>query len=194
MMNEPSGSSWTLDDQREAFAKRRFLAMPLAGTIAWAAIGAAGAFLSDIGAAWAVFIGTGSIFYLAVLIARFTGEDLLGKKGPKNFFNHLFLLTVVMAVLVYAIAIPFFLVDYTSLPMTVGILTGLMWIPFGGMIQHWVGLFHGLSRTVLVLAAWYVFPDHRFVAIPAVIVALYLVTIWVLESRELETDVLRQDR
>ena len=62
------------------------------------------------------------------------------------------------------------------------------------MIRHWVGLFHGLSRTVLVLAAWYVFPDHRFVAIPAVIVALYLVTIWALESRDLETNVLRQDR
>ena len=162
--------------------------MPLAGTIAWAAIGVAGAFLSDTGAAWAVFIGTGSIFYLALLIARFTREDLLGKRGPKNFFNHLFLLTIVMALLVYAIAIPFFLIDYTSLPMTVGILLGLMWIPFGGMIQHWVGLFHGVSRTALVLTAWYVFPEHRFVAIPAVIVAVYLVTIRVLESRELEAN------
>lgn len=187
-MKQPSGPSWTLEEQLEAFASRRFLAMPLAGTIAWAAIGVAGAVLSDIGAAWAVFIGTGSIVWLATLIARFTGEDLLAKKGPRNFFDQLFLLTVVMALLVYAIAIPFFLVDYTSLPMTVGILTGLMWVPFGGMIQHWVGLFHGVGRTVLVLAAWYVFPEHRFVAIPVVIVVIYLVTIWVLESRDLEAN------
>ena len=125
MTKQPPDPSWTLDRQREAFAESRFLAMPLAGTIAWAAIGVAGAFLSEIGAVWAVFIGTGSIFYLALLIARFTGEDLLGRKGPKNFFSQQFFLTVVMALLVYSIAIPFFLVDHTSLPMTVGILAGL---------------------------------------------------------------------
>ena len=51
------------------------------------------------------------------------------------------------------------------------------------MIQHWVGLFHGIARTILVLAAWYLFPAHRFVAIPAVIVAVYLVTIYVLWTR-----------
>ena len=157
--------------------------MPLAGTIAWAAIGVAGALLPLTWAVWAVFIGSGSIFYLALLISRFTGEDLLGKKGRKNFFDRLFLLTVVMALLVYAVAIPFFLVEPTSLPMSVAILAGLMWVPFGGMIGHWVGLFHGISRTLIVLAAWYLFPEHRFVAIPAVVVAVYLVTIWVLESR-----------
>jgi hypothetical protein len=56
-----------------------------------------------------------------------------------------------MALLVYAIAIPFFLIERTSLPLTVGILTGLMWLPFSGMIQHWVGLFHGIARTGLIV-------------------------------------------
>ena len=51
------------------------------------------------------------------------------------------------------------------------------------MLQHWVGLFHTISRTVLVLVAWYVFPDFRFVAIPAVIVAIHAITIGVLEAR-----------
>jgi len=31
--------------------------------------------------------------------------------------------------------------------------------------------------------AWYLFPDHRFVVIPAVIVVIYLVTIYVLAKR-----------
>ncbi|MGH7482249.1 MAG: hypothetical protein ACRELV_08845 [Longimicrobiales bacterium] len=56
-------------------------------------------------------------------------------------------------------------------------------MPFSGLVDHWVGLFHAFSRTALVLAAWYLLPDDRFVAIPAVIVAVYLVTIYVLVRR-----------
>ena len=82
-----------------------------------------------------------------------------------------------------AIAIPFFRVDYTSLPLTVGILAGLMWVPLSWIIQHWVGIFHAVARTVLVTAAWYLAPHHRFVVIPAVIVGVYGVTIVILEQR-----------
>ena len=92
-------------------------------------------------------------------------------------------LEVASALLVYGIAIPFFLTEPTSLPLSVGILTGLMWVPFSGLIGHWIGLAHGVARTVLVVAAWYSFPDARFVVIPFVIVALYLVTILVLARR-----------
>ncbi|MGZ8379109.1 MAG: DUF7010 family protein [Gemmatirosa sp.] len=173
----------TLDQQHAAFLRSRFLAMPIAGTIAWAVIGAAGAVLPLRQAVWALFIGTGSIFYLGLAIARLTGEDLLGRESRGNFFDRIFILTVVQAVLVYALAIPFFLVEPTSLPLSVGVLTGLMWIPFSALAQHWVGLFHGIVRTVLVVVAWYLFPAHRFVAVPAVIVAVYLVTIAVLARR-----------
>ena len=64
-----------------------------------------------------------------------------------------------------------------------GILSGLMWLPFSWIIDHWVGTFHAVARTALVTAVWYMFPRSRFVAIPAVIVALYAVTIVVLEVR-----------
>jgi hypothetical protein len=173
----------TLDDQRDEFASNRFLAMPIAGTIAWSVIGVFGAFLPVNLAAWALFIGTGSIFSLGLLVARFTGKDLLGKTRPANAFDQLFFYTLVMAWLVFAIAIPFFMIEPTSLPLSVGILAGLMWVPFSWMIQHWVGLFHGITRTVLIVAAWYEFPGHRFVVVPVVIVAIYLVTIYVLATR-----------
>lgn len=175
--------SQTLDEQRAEFARSRFLAMPIAGAIAWSVIGVAGAFLSVESAAWVLFIGTGMIFYLGVLIARLLGEDLLGKTRESNAIDRLFLLTVLMAWMVFTIAIPFFMIETTSLPLSVGILAGLMWIPFSWMIQHWIGLFHGIARTVLVVTCWYVFPDHRFVVIPAVIVAVYLVTIYALAKR-----------
>ncbi|MCU1309334.1 MAG: hypothetical protein JWO20_459 [Candidatus Angelobacter sp.] len=173
----------TLDEQRAEFSRNRFLAMPIAGAIAWTFVGIAGAFLPVKQAAIALFIGTGTIFYLAIFIARFTGEDVLGRTRKNNAFDRLLFLTVFMALLVYAIAIPFFLIERTSLPLTVGILTGLMWIPFSGMIQHWVGLFHGVVRTVLIVVAWYLFPEGRFVIIPAVIVGIYLITIYFLANR-----------
>lgn len=175
--------SLSLDQQYAAFLNNRFLAMPIAGAIAWTAIGIAGAVLPLLYAVWAVFIGTGMIFYLALAVSRFTGEDLLGRGRKGNFFDRIFLCTVASAVMVYAIAIPFFLVDPTSLPMSVGILLGLMWVPFSGLLRHWVGFFHAVTRTALVLAAWYILPDSRFVAIPAIIVATYLVTICILVRR-----------
>lgn len=178
----------TLDEQHQAFLRNRFIAMPIAGTIAWAAIGVAGALLPMRLAAWAIFIGTSMIFYLGIFIARFTGEDLLGKRSRSPFFDRAFFAAIMMAVIVYSIAIPFFLVEPTSLPLSVGILTGLMWMPLSALLQHWVGYFHTIARTVGIVAVWYLFPDMRFVSIPLVIVAVYLVSIFVLEKRWLEAN------
>jgi hypothetical protein len=173
----------SLDEQRLEFAQNRFLAMPIAGAIVWMVVATAGALLPLNLAAWVLFLATGSTFGLGLLVARLVGEDLLGRSRPPNAFDALFMHTVAMAWLVFAIAIPFFMVDPTSLPLTVGILAGLMWLPFSWIIQHWVGLFHALARTVLVVATWYLFPEQRFVVIPLVIVAVYLVTIHTLASR-----------
>lgn len=173
----------TLDDQRQEFARRRFLAMPLAGVVGWTIAGIAGLTLSPLLAVWALFIATGAIAYLGILISRYTGENFSDQSRPRNAFDALFFHTVGMSLLVYAIAIPFFLEDYTSLPMTIGILSGLMWVPLSWTIRHWVGIFHGVVRTAVILIAWYALPAHRFVAIPAVIIAVYLATIVILERR-----------
>ena len=173
----------SLEEQREEFSRRQFLATPLAGIIAWTISGIAGAFLSEFYAVWVLFIATGSIVYLSLLISKFTGENFIDKNKPKNEFDGLFLYTVLQSALVYAIAIPFFLIDHESLPMTIGILTGLMWIPFSWIIKHWVGLFHTVLRIALVLSLWYLFPDARFTIIPAAIILVYLLTILILEIR-----------
>jgi Family of unknown function (DUF7010) len=176
-------SQRTLDEQRREFAQRRGLAMPLAGAVAWTVVGVAGTFLPPGLEVWVLFGAIGSILYLGIFFSRFTGENFLDKQRPKNAFDGLFLRTVGEAVLVFAIAIPFYRADYTSLPFSVGVLSGLMWLPFSWIIGHWVGTFHTLTRTALVTATWYLFPHSRFIAIPAVIVAVYAVTIVVLEAR-----------
>lgn len=173
----------TLEEQRLKFSQRPFLATPLAGLMVWLVIGICGLLLPDQTTVWVLFIGTGSIVYLALLLSKFTGENFLDKTKPKNEFDALFMYTVFQAVLVYAIAIPFFLLDYTSLPMTVGILTGTMWLPFSWIIKHWIGIFSAISRTVVVLALWYLLPELRFVAIPFAIVGIYVITIVVLQRR-----------
>lgn len=179
----PSPSPLTLDEQWTQFTRNRFIAMPLAGTLAWLVVGVGALFLSETAASLLLFAATGSIFYLGLLMAKFTGEDLLGKTRPGNFYDRVFLFSIIQACLVYAIAIPFFLIERSSLPLTVGILTGIMWVPFSALLRHWVGLFHGISRTALIVAVWYLFPDHRFTAVAAVIIVIYAITIVVLEKR-----------
>ena len=174
----------TLEEQRIEFANSKFLATPLAGLIVWTIIGIVGIFFSDFVAVWSIFIGTGSIVYLRLFLSKFTGENFLDKSKPKNEFDTLFLFTAGQAILVYSIAIPFFLVDYSSLPMTVGILTGLMWIPFSWIIKHWVGIFHTMTRTISIVALWYLSPEYRFIAIPFTIVLIYLVTLGILKTRK----------
>jgi hypothetical protein len=176
--------STSLEKQRIEFADRKFLATAVSGLIAWSLIGISGLVFPDRITVWLLFIGTGSIVYLALFISKFTGENFLDKTKPKNDFDTLFLFTIGQAVLVYAIAIPFFIIDYTSLPMTVGILTGIMWMPFTWIIKHWVGVFHAVTRTVVVLSLWYLFPEDRFIFIPFVIVFIYVITLVILNSRK----------
>lgn len=176
----------TLEEQKNEFKQAKLLATPIAGLIAWLVVGIGGLILSTTGKVWLLFIATGSIVYLGMFVSKFTGENFLDKTRPSNTFNKLFFLTVGQAILVYAIAIPFFLIDYSSLPLTVGILTGLMWLPLSWIIDHWVGIFHAITRTVLVLTLWYMLPEQRFVAIPFAIVVLYIITIAILMNRKLK--------
>ena len=173
----------TLEEQKQEFKNKKMLATPIAGLIAWLAVAISGLFFSETVTVWVLFIATGSIVYLGMGISKLTGEDFLDKNKPKNTFDTLFFYTVAQAILVYSIAIPFFIENYTSLPLTVGILTGLMWLPLTWIIDHWVGIFHAVTRTFSVLTLWYLFPADRFVVIPFAIVIIYLVTIIILRNR-----------
>ena len=159
--------------------------MPIAGAIAWSAAGVLGAILRDAdSASIALFFCMPAVFPLALLISRFTGEDLFGSQG-RNELDRLFGFGILMSILVWGIAIPFWMIEPSSLPLSGGILAGLMWIPLSWILQHWVGLFHAITRTVLVAAAWFLFPNHRFIVIPALIVMVYLISIVALAARQL---------
>jgi hypothetical protein len=181
-MNQLS-TARSLDVQRDEFSSRPLLATPIAGTIAWAVVGLAGLFLPSRPASFVLFIVTGMIAYLGMFISKFTGENFLDRSKQKNEFDALFLFTVAMALLAYAIAIPFYLIDHTSLPLSIGVISGMMWLPMTWIIRHWIGIAHALARAIVVVTLWYIFPEHRFIAIPFAIVALYVVAIFVLLER-----------
>ena len=146
-------------------------------------MGLGGYFLPVRQAAIVLFVATGMIVYLAMVISRFTGEKFPDRARPMNRFDALFLHTLGMSLLGYTIAIPFFLADRTSLPLTVGILTGITWVPISWVVRHWIGIAHAVTRAGAVLAAWYLWPEHRYVVIPAVIVVLYALAIVILVNR-----------
>ncbi|MBC3875178.1 DUF7010 family protein [Undibacterium flavidum] len=176
--------STSLDQQLVEFRQRRFLAMPLAGILVWSALIVTGIFFNPKAQVLAVFVGTGSIVYLAMFLAKLTGEQLQFTSNKKrNFFDTLFLSAVAMSFLCYALVIPFFLENYRSLPFAVAILTGLMWLPLSVLIQHWVGVFHAVARTTLCIWAWIMYPEHSFVLQPVIVGAMYVVSIAALELR-----------
>ena len=171
----------TLEQHRAAFCQRRFLAMPLAGTVAWALVGIGSLRLDPFEASMLLFGAVGCIVYLAMLLGRLTGENFSGGFG--NPFDRLFFVGMFQAWLTLAIVIPFFMTDYRAITLGMGIMTSLMWMPFSWIVQSPVGYWHCCMRTALIVAAWYLFPERHFQAVPAVIVSTYLVTIVFLEKR-----------
>lgn len=173
----------SLEEHKISFKRKKLIASPIAGLIAWCIIGILSLYLPSKYMDWVIYIATGSIVYLAMIISKFTGENYLEKKRIKNSFDDLFFLTVSQSILVYAIAIPFYMENPSSLPLSVGILSGIMWMPLSWIINHWIGIFHALSRTISILVLWYLFPDYRYFFIPLAICVIYCISIFFLVKR-----------
>jgi len=173
----------TLDQELQAFRQRRFLAMPLAGTLAWIGIALAGQLLAPRWHLLSVYVLTGVIVYIGMGLSKLTGEDFMAKANKGNRFNQIFMLCVGQALLAYAIAIPFAVVKPESAVFMVGMLTGFMWLPSAWLIGHWIGAFHAIARSLLILLAWFLAPDAGMVWVPAIVLVMYALTIFTLERR-----------
>lgn len=193
-MDDGQIATKTLEQYRDEFKQKKLITMPLSGTIIWASLAIMATQIPDQQMVLPMYIGTGSIFYLALLLSKFTGETLIAKKADRNPFDSLFLYTVVMSLMVFAIAMPFAALDHTSIPLSIGILSGLMWLPLSWIIEHKVGVIHTFVRTSAIVTVWLLLPEQRFVAVPAVIVCIYLVSLYQLHQRwsALNTPVVRK--
>ncbi len=175
--------STSLDQELAAFRQSRFLAMPLAGTIAWTGVAVAGQLLDPRWHLLALFVATGLIAYLGMGLSKLTGEDFMSKANRGNRFTGLFMLCVGQALLAYAIVIPVALANPSTAVFTVGMLTGFMWLPCAWLIGHRVCAVHAVARTLLILAAWLMAPQQGMVWVPLIVLAMYAMSIVALERR-----------
>ena len=115
----------SLEQYREEFKQKKMLAMPIAGCAMWFTLGILGLFIETQYLGLITFIGTGMIFYIGVGVSKITNEKLLVKKSERNPFDNLFLSTVIMALMGYALVIPMAQLDHTTIPLSVGVISTL---------------------------------------------------------------------
>ncbi len=169
------------EQARVAFirASRGFLAFPLAGAVVWSAISVGGTLLPAQAALGAVLFGTGLIFPLALLIARFTGQKVF---QPGNRYATLMGMSVLMVNLLWALHLSLAVVAPSLAPLSVAIGLGIHWIIFGWIIQSPLGVVHAILRTLLCTVAWHAFPANRISAVALVVVGCYAMTLVQLAS------------
>jgi hypothetical protein len=162
----------------------RSMALPMAGALVWAAIGAAAPRLSSGTANLVLLFGTGAIFPLGLGLARLLGERLIDNPSPlANLMGR----CVLMVNLLWAMHLTVFALDPTYLPLTLGIGLGLHWVVFSWVVGHPVGLIHAVLRTVLVTGLWWLVPTHRISAVAAGVVAAYGLSLYLLATRPKNT-------
>lgn len=161
---------------RAEFLNSSTQSMPLAGMIAWGALGLAALWLRPglIGNL-AIYI-MAFILPLAFLLDRLKGRNLFAG-GAANPLTGLFLTSIVGI----AITVPVVILgaarsgDPVLVVLGMAILAGVIWIPYGWAAGDPVGLRHAIVRAVGCYAAFVLAPDAlRASAVCAVVVLAYV--------------------
>lgn len=173
----------TLTEYRADFEHitNRAVSMPIAGAVVWAVVALLSSQLEPRFTVYILLFATGAIFPLALLIAKFRHENLVSSQNP---LAKLMGVCVLMVNLLWAVHLPLLLNAPEFVPLSLGIGLGLHWVVYSWIVQHPVGLMHAIIRTILIVFAWYLFPDARVLAIACAIVLVYLLSIYQMLTRE----------
>ena len=95
-------------------------------------------------------------------------------------------LCILMVNLLWAVHIPLLLNAPEFVPLSLGVGLGLHWVVYSWIVKHPLGLIHAILRSLLIVLAWYLFPNDRLLAISSVIVLAYLTTIFQMLTREIQ--------
>lgn len=149
----------------------------LSGGLMWSVVAWLGWAFPAESIPWSYF-GTALVFLFNGLLLMRAGKNISpGHKEIKQDLPvklHFYLLAQV--ILTFAIAIPFFLEEPTSLPLTMGILTGTIWFPYSWIFNHWMGYLHVILRTVSISVLWQLYPAQGYILIPVAIALIYFLT------------------
>jgi hypothetical protein len=172
----------TLDDLRADFDTRskQSLSMPIGGLIVWSLVAVLGAFLPLKTGVLALVFATGAIFPIAMVIAKYRGEQLVDNPNP---LAKLMGTCVAMVNLLWAVHIPLVVYAPEFVPLSLGVGLGLHWMVYSWIIAHPLGYHHAVLRTIGLLAVWFAFPAHLVTASALVVVAAYAMTLFQMNSR-----------
>ncbi len=174
----------TLDDYRKDFelSSNRSVSMPIAGAFIWASIALLSTLLNENIAIYVLLFATGTIFPVALVIAKLRNENVVSSPNP---FAKLMGLCIIMVNLLWVVHIPLLLNVPELVPLSLGVALGLHWVVYSWIVQHPVGLIHAVLRSILIVAVWYLFPSNRLFAISSAIVLVYLVSIYQMLTRNI---------
>ena len=158
--------------------------MPIAGTIIWSVMALLSTQIDQAIAVYVLLFATGGIFPLALMISKLRKERLVASTNPLAKLKGL---GVLMVNLLWAVHIPLLLNAPEFVPMTLGIGLGLHWVVYSWIVQHPVGVIHAVLRTLMIVAVWYIFPNHGLLAISCAVVFVYLVSIYQMLTREINS-------
>lgn len=174
----------TLDGYRKEFEQfsNRSISMPVAGAIIWGLVGLLSTQFSANISIYILLFATGGIFPIALLIAKFRKENLVSSSNP---LAKLMGLCIIMVNLLWAVHIPLLFNAPEFVPLSLGVGLGLHWVVYSWIVNHPVGLIHAVLRSILIVAAWYLFPNNSILAISCVIVVTYLISIYQMLTRDI---------
>ncbi|MDF1504710.1 hypothetical protein [Roseisolibacter sp. H3M3-2] len=150
--------------------------VPLAGALWWAALGAAGWLVPSPGR-WilAAFVTSGTIFPLALLLARLLRVDFM---RDRTAVSDALVPAFASMLLFWPIAVAAWWSHPPLVPLVLAIGMSIHW-PVIGWTYARTGLFtaHAVVRAVACFAVWQWLPAHRFTVLPLVVSAVYLATV-----------------
>lgn len=179
----------SLRELRADFLRTSTLSMPLAGLIAWSALGVTALMVSArLSGILALYI-MAMILPLAFVLERLRGRAMFagGTSNPlvQMFLSSIAGIGVTVPVVVIASSAAH---DPTLIVLGMAILTGVVWIPYGWAADDPVGLRHALVRAAGCYGAYVFAPaPYRITAICGVVALAYVYSLTLMKRPPSET-------
>lgn len=174
----------SIDALREALLRDRLSSyvrlkggfpIPLAGAVYWGVLGTVG-FSADLGT-WSMiaFLGSGSIFPMALLFARLFRNDFMKDRTASG---DVLIPTFISMLLFWPMIIAAAQEGPQLIPLILAIGLSLHW-PVIGWSYGRTALYtaHAAARAAVALGIWLVLPDARLTLLPLSVAVVYLVTV-----------------
>lgn len=170
-------SSQPLDALHDDFLATSTASMPLAGMLYWGAVAIASLSVSRTMVSYVVLFGSGTIFPLALLIDRVTGQNRIVRRAVPNPLLTMFLRSLVVVALLWPLAILGSMAAQNPdlIVLAGAVLMAIVWIPYGFAANDPVGMQHAVGRCIACYGAYLFAPTpYRTTAIAVAVLLSYL--------------------